>query len=216
MPPSVSAVGSRCPYTGPMTNSSLIVFLPLVAAFVGAIIGAWANSWYRNREAKKAEVREREGLLLLIDLEVHYNNEHLDNCIRDEAKLFDLLSIIKLRTDFWDGSAARLTQLLAPLEVGALTVYYKEIARIRDVIEWSGTPRHESIAAALSNYGKGAIEMGDAIRDLIHTNYFKGKPPQQLIPIPPNELVRALRKATNQPEYPADRRRRSGHGRSGD
>lgn len=59
--------------TANSASPGLIVFLPLVAAFVGAIIGAWANSWYRNREAKKAEDRERDGLLLLIHAELHHN-----------------------------------------------------------------------------------------------------------------------------------------------
>jgi hypothetical protein len=181
-----------------MTNSGLIVFLPLVAAFVGAIIGAWANSWYRDREAKKAEDRERMGLLLLIDLEVHDNNQRLHDCIKDEARLFDLLSINKPRTDIWDGSAARLTQLLTPLEVRALALYYRQIAEILEAIESSATPRHESIAAILSKAGSRAIELGDETRELIHLRYFKESQPP-LRPAPPSIRARDLRKATGQP-----------------
>ncbi len=52
-----------------MTDSGLIVLLPLV----GAIGGAWANSWYRNREAKKAQEQETKALLILIDQEMRVN-----------------------------------------------------------------------------------------------------------------------------------------------
>ena len=58
----------------PATNSGLIVFLPLVGAIVGGIVGAWANSWYRNREDKKAQQQKCKGLLLLICHEVLWNN----------------------------------------------------------------------------------------------------------------------------------------------
>ncbi len=66
-----------------MTVSGLLIFLPILSAFVGAIIGAWANSWYRNREAKKAEDREREGLLRIIDAEVYENNRLLKDMIAE-------------------------------------------------------------------------------------------------------------------------------------
>ena len=62
-----------------MTVSGLLIFLPILSA----IIGAWANSWYRNREAKKAEDREREGLLRIIDAEVYENNRLLKHMIAE-------------------------------------------------------------------------------------------------------------------------------------
>jgi len=59
--------------TAPASNSVLIVFLPLIGAVVGGIVGAWANSWYRGQEAQKADDRERESLLRIIDAEVYEN-----------------------------------------------------------------------------------------------------------------------------------------------
>ncbi len=181
-----------------MKDSALIVFLPLVGAVLGAIVGALANGWYRDREAKKAEDREREGLLRLIDLEVQYNKLQLHIGIKGEARLFDLLSINKPSTDIWDRSAVRLTQLLTPIEASALAVYYKEIAKILNAIEASATPRHEAIVSTLSKAGSVAVEQGDKVIELLRIRYFEGKQPPQ-IPMPPSISARDLRKATDQP-----------------
>src|SRR3712207_3297022 len=58
----------------PAANTGLIVFLPLIGAILGGIIGAvggaYANSRYRDQEVKKTEDRELNALLLLIDAEV--------------------------------------------------------------------------------------------------------------------------------------------------
>ncbi len=112
-----------------MTNSALIVFLPLVAAFVGAIIGACANSWYRNREAKKAEDRERKGLLLLIGGEL-LSNYHTFCTVTKR----DVIAS-HLRTEVWDESRARFAQLLPSNHLEALVGYYGLIVTIRD--DWA-------------------------------------------------------------------------------
>ena len=36
-----------------MTVSGLPILLPIPSAFVGAIVGAWANSWYKGQATKK-------------------------------------------------------------------------------------------------------------------------------------------------------------------
>ncbi len=41
--------------------------------FISAFGGAWANSRFRGREAKKAEKEERKSLVFLIDTEVGFN-----------------------------------------------------------------------------------------------------------------------------------------------
>src|ERR671910_1348694 len=64
--------------TTPASNVGLIALLPLVGAVLGAVvggvIGALANSLVRNREVKKARKQEREGLLILLSIEVARNN----------------------------------------------------------------------------------------------------------------------------------------------
>jgi hypothetical protein len=126
----------------PATDSGPSVFLPLVAAFVGAIIGAWANSWYREREAKKARDQEREGLLILLFIEVSSNYrslqpaDRIDNVIvprifADQRghSLADFAA--RLHTEVWDETKVRLALLLSDEEIMLLVNYYALIERIR-------------------------------------------------------------------------------------
>jgi hypothetical protein len=77
-----------------MTNSGLIVFLPLVAA----IVGAWANGLYRDWQDKKARKRERNGLLMLIYYEASFNDTGLKIATPHPTKVI----VDTLRTDAWD------------------------------------------------------------------------------------------------------------------
>jgi hypothetical protein len=171
--------------TAPASNSVLIVFLPLIGAVVGGVVGAWANSWYRGRETKKAEDRERLALLRLIDLEIFDNNKLLDD--EDAVSLFDVLAMGRLRTESWDGSAARLTQLLPPLTVHALAAYYSLIVDIQAATESPATPRDDSVAKILAERGSRAVEMGNATRWLINHEYFEDADPVLPVPEPPDE-----------------------------
>ncbi len=116
-----------------MTVSGLLIFLPILSTFVGAIIGAWANSWYRNREAKKAEDREREGLLRIIDAEVYENNRLLKDMIAEPHIADKYPSRTALNTAVWDDSRTKLSQLLATDQehIVHLTRHYAVVGRIR-------------------------------------------------------------------------------------
>jgi hypothetical protein len=86
----------------PASNSVLIVFLPLIGAVVGGVVGAWANSWYRGREAQKADDRERESLLRIIDAEVYENMRLLKDMRTDPDISEKYPSRAALSTDVWD------------------------------------------------------------------------------------------------------------------
>jgi hypothetical protein len=100
-----------------MTNSGLIVFLPLVGAILGAVIGgfvgAYANSRSRDREVKKADDRECKGLLYLVDGELYFNETRLTR-LKDDPRFIIWTSLGNLRSDNWDSGKARLAQLVAP------------------------------------------------------------------------------------------------------
>ncbi len=107
-----------------MTNSGLIVFLPLVTAFVGAIIGAWANSWYRNREVKTALKEEGKGLLIVISAEIQYNTRLLG--LIHEGK--PSATIQNLRMDTWDETQVRFAQLFPADYTVQIANYYSVLA----------------------------------------------------------------------------------------
>jgi hypothetical protein len=164
-----------------MVDSEWIIFLPLVGAIVGGFVGAVATGLVRSIQDRNARNQERKGLLLLIDIEIFDNNKHLNGCI-EEGGWFDVLSINRLRTGIWDDSKTRLTQLLSPIAVHALAVYYMKIAEIPESVESVATPRNESTVAVLAEGAEGAIELGDAARRLIHREYIKE--PDYALPIP--------------------------------
>jgi hypothetical protein len=109
----------------PATSSGLIVILPLVGAVVGGIVGAWANSWYRDKEARKLREQEREGLLRLIHAEIRSNDDVLESgkTYRDIAS--------NLRTDVWDESKIKLAQLLPSDHIDLLNRYYNAVHIMR-------------------------------------------------------------------------------------
>jgi hypothetical protein len=161
----------------------------LILIIISAFGGAWANSWYRSWEAKKAEDRELRGLLILIDWEILNNNKRLHDDEGDEISLFGVLAIDGLRTESWDRSAARLTQLLSPLHVYALSAYYSHIAEIQPAIESPVTPREEWVEAMLAEQGSQALELGNAARWLINHEYIKETDRVLPVPEPPGHTA---------------------------
>ena len=121
-----------------MANSGLIVLLPLVGAILGAIVGAvggaWANNWYRDREAKKAEDREREGLLRLIDSEILFNGPFFRQ-FRDDPSFLTPHVADTLRTESWNNTNARLGQLLPADHMRILSGYYFHIYMTKTVVK---------------------------------------------------------------------------------
>jgi hypothetical protein len=131
--------------------SGLIVFLPLVSAFVGGIVGAWANSWYRNQEAKKARKEEREGLLILLSMEVHTNNRSLETFLKGLAPPDENRANVAatVRSVVWDESKVRLAQLIPGRFLAMLAHYYTRIETLR--LQWAGptggSSKHDTIRA---------------------------------------------------------------------
>ena len=152
-----------------MTNSGLIVFLPLVGAILGGIVGAvggaWANSWYRDREAKKAEIRERNGLLLLIHAELHHNL-HLLMALGDEPDEARLAGFTNFQAEAWTSSRVRLTQLLPKDHIAALATYYSKWQSMTDLLNDPSIPLPEKLievvgyAELLQKYSDTAMRLG--------------------------------------------------------
>jgi len=116
----------------PVTNSGLIVLLPLVGAVVGGIVGAWANSWYRGREVQKAEDRERDSLLRIIDAEIYENMAVLKDMQTDPDISEKYPSRAALSTNVWDQSWPSLSRLLSRDQdhIFALVRHYASVRRI--------------------------------------------------------------------------------------
>jgi hypothetical protein len=117
-------------------NTGWIVFLPVVSAFVGAIIGAWANSLYRNRETKKARGEELLGLLILLYVEVTTNNLVLATFLKErvaQPKIDRRAHVADtLQSAVWDECRVRLAQLRTPRKfLGPVANYYMKIDSMR-------------------------------------------------------------------------------------
>lgn len=120
-----------------MSDSSLIVFLPLIGAILGAVVGgfvgAYANSWYRDREAKKARDQELKGLTLLLFTEVGHN-EALLKMHEGHPNTEHIFPLTGLKTDIWVSSRVRLAQLLTNEHTSALVSYYRTINDILETV----------------------------------------------------------------------------------
>jgi hypothetical protein len=171
----------------------------LILIIISAFGGAWANGWYRSWEAQKAEDRELRGLLILIDWEILDNNKRLHDDEGDEISLFGVLAIDRLRTESWDRSAARLTQLLPPLHVHTLSAYYSIVAEVQSTVESPVTPRDESVEAMLAEQGSQAVDLGNAARWLINDEYVKETDRVLPVPEPPGHSAIDEGAATDRP-----------------
>ena len=85
---------------------------------------------YGRWEGKKQKDQERKGLLLLLDAEIHDNNEKLDDSYGGDV--FRESGVLALRTESWDGSKVRLAQLLPAQHVYALTKYYEHLRWVQE------------------------------------------------------------------------------------
>ncbi len=114
----------------------MLVFLPLLAATVSALIGAYANGQYRDWQDKKARDREREGLLRIIDAEL-YENIRLLRGIAKSADLAKYPSQSHVSTDAWNQSRARLGEFLSKDQhhIFALNRHYALVVRIRATLK---------------------------------------------------------------------------------
>jgi hypothetical protein len=142
-----------------MVDSSLLVFLPLVAAIVSALLGAYANGWYRDRQDKKAREREREGLLRIIDAEL-YENIRLLREIAKNADLAKYPSQSHVSVDAWNQSRARLAESLSENQdhIFAFNRHYALVVRIRATLE-----DPEALKNSLSRKERRNLGVQDAV-----------------------------------------------------
>jgi hypothetical protein len=154
----------------PATSPDWTAFLPVAGAILGgciaAVVVAWANSWYRDREAKKAEDRECYGLLLLIHGELHHNY-FLLTVFAEAAHISESTSFANLQTQVWVSCRTRLAQLLSRDHMTVLVRYYKEISELEALIipdtTWPAEERHHSIsenARSALKHGESAMRYG--------------------------------------------------------
>ena len=141
--------------------SGWIILLPLVDAVAGGIVGAWANSWYRDEEAKKARDEECERLLILLSDEVATNNLAFDLFLKERVVQpeFDNRTNVaaNLHSAVWDESKARLAQRLIPgIYLATVASYYRRIDLLRH--DWtmpSGKLSEDDTQRARSIKGNG-------------------------------------------------------------
>lgn len=138
-----------------------MVFLPVLSAFVGAIIGAVATGLVRAWQDRKARNHERKGLRMLIIAEVYLN----DFVLRFSERPTDFL---RASTDIWDQNNVRFTQLLTSEEIWHATYYYVGLK----MLQINGAPEDRELTEAGRKNVKNARVSGDAVRREVQ-NYIK-------------------------------------------
>ncbi len=115
-----------------MSGSGLLVLLPLV----GVVVGAVANGLYRDWQDKRTRIRERVGLLRIVDAEIYENNRLLQ-IIKKDPDLTKYPSMSSLSTSAWDQSRTRLADLLSKDQehLFSLVRHYALIVRIRAALD---------------------------------------------------------------------------------
>jgi hypothetical protein len=165
--PNLGLIAFLALIAAPATRPDWTAFLSLAGAILGgciaAIIGAWANSRLRDREAKKAEDRERKGLMSLIFAE-YGNNYPTLRLLANEPSLLDDRTLTNLQTAVWDDTKVRLALLLPRDAVIALVLYYGQIQSTLDNIkDEEMIPEIKRIMVSASaeqaiKYGKAAMK----------------------------------------------------------
>jgi len=156
----------------------------LIGAVVGGVIGAWANSWWREREANKARERELKGIAYLLSAEHAYNASRMGVFSKD-ADFLTLSSFTDLQMGAWESSRARVAQLLPTLKVAeheqevgfltALTWYYTEIQSIQAIIE-DDELTNDQKKELMSGHVEAAEKYGKAAMLFAGEYLFKGHP----------------------------------------
>jgi hypothetical protein len=103
----------------------------VILIFISAFGGAWANSRFRGREAKKAEKEERNNLVFLIDTEVGFNAMRLGGV--SKGLPFERYSPSAYRY-VWDASQARLAHLLPTGDMKVLASTTNRYACLRNLM----------------------------------------------------------------------------------
>jgi len=106
----------------------------MVAAILGAVIGALANGWYREREVKALTKRERLGLLNLLSSEIE-DNDSLLCLFMEHPMLIDPQTTAGLQTAAWDKAQVRLAQLLPEGHLDALVRYYSQLHVLKVAVD---------------------------------------------------------------------------------
>jgi hypothetical protein len=150
----------------------------LILIIISAIFGASLNSWYRSWEAKKVQEQEREGLLYLIDAELHGNELKLQNLIQDPNRI-EYPRLTAPKTEDWNQAKHRLTQLLPAEHIAPLVAYYEAAQAIANAVhdskEWASAQEHnETIPAP-------ALVSHEDITKLAHVVVQQGKQTSRMV-----------------------------------
>lgn len=97
------------------TNSDFILRL----GFIGALVTFGMREWFDRRR----RVRERRGLLTMLDLEAEQNERQLVEFEHDRTYILRAPAH-SLSTKFWEDCRARLSHLLKKEEFADLLKYY--------------------------------------------------------------------------------------------
>ena len=104
------------------TKANFILRLGLIGALVGASVSFGLREYFDWRR----RVRERRGLLTLLDLETDQNERQLISFKGDPAWI-TRAPANSFNSKFWEESRARLSQLLKKEEFADLLKYYEAI-----------------------------------------------------------------------------------------
>jgi hypothetical protein len=165
-----------------MARSDLIVLLPIVAAIAGAFFGAAANGLVGAWQSWRFRVRERKGLLRLLDGEIYYN-ETLLKQLKKNPSLIVWSSMGSLRSGNWDSAKTRLAQLIDLEHTKALNTYYSHVKTLVDAIDHSRSSDENKVAAVLAGvepatrHGRNARRYGQ--RYLKDPNFVDAVPTTQ-------------------------------------
>lgn len=148
-----------------VTLSALTIFLPLVGAILGGIVGAWANSRYRDREEKKLRDQEIKGLTLLLFTEMGHNDATLET-LKTFPDVADVPALFSLQTDVWEQCRVRVAQMVTNEHTATLVRYYEMIQDILRIMNDASMPNDDKthwvlqVAEQAQKNGKAAMMHG--------------------------------------------------------
>lgn len=113
------------------------LWVPVVSAIgslgIGALVGAFSSHLLRERSSRKCEMRERDGLLRLLLIEMRHNQIILYRTRNDLSKIEPgleekaLVRIDRFKMDTWESVRVRLAQLLSSEDFAPLAMHYGDL-----------------------------------------------------------------------------------------
>ncbi len=157
----------------------------LLSGAIGGLAIVLVTILYDRIRAWQDRRQERIGLLLLIDDEIEFNNVVLEAFDLDHS-IVNTHTVSTLTTDAWDGSKAKLAQLLKTEHVATLVTYYAKIRYVQQSVSYKlehtaeGVSEQERFPVILERIREAKSD-GDKARNigqgyLRNPEWLKGKP----------------------------------------